>query len=218
MTTAALRRPRWRSAGRGAGAWAPQSRTASRWVTYTKPRRQDGTGCHAANARLPAQAPTTGPKATEDKTTAPKPRPAATAATAEPDKQAEAEASPPATARETTKPPVDPVVAKLNSYAAARGEPKDTVRAASGAKKVESYANAGSGAEGVTPAQANTKPKPGEKADVGEGEAGLLAHDEQHRGEGELVIVADAVGGADEADDANITGRGNGSGGHGGGS
>jgi hypothetical protein len=114
-----------------------------------------------ANARLPAQAPTTGPKATEDKSTAPKPRPAATAATAEPDKQPEAEAGAPATAREATKLSVDPVVAKLNSYAAARGEPKDTVRAASAAKKVDSYANAGSGAEGVTPDQA--KPKPGDK-------------------------------------------------------
>lgn len=116
-----------------------------------------------ANARLSAQAPTTGPKAAEDKPTPPKPRPPATAATAEPDKQPEAEASAPAPAREATKPPVDPVVAKLNSYAAARGEPKDTVRAASAAKKVESYANAGSGAEGVTPDQANTKPKAGDK-------------------------------------------------------
>jgi hypothetical protein len=115
-----------------------------------------------ANARLPAQAPTTGPKATEDKPTAPKPRPA-TAATAEPDKQPDAEASPPAPAREAAKPTVDPVVAKLNSYAAARGEPKDTVRAAAATKKVESYANAGAGAEGVAPDQANTKPKPGDK-------------------------------------------------------
>jgi len=111
-----------------------------------------------ANARLPAQTPTTGPKATEDKPAAHKPRPAATAATAEPDKQPEAEASALAAAREATKPPVDPVVAKLNSYAAARGEPKDTVRTSAAAKKVESYANAGSGAEGVTPDQANTKP------------------------------------------------------------
>jgi hypothetical protein len=54
------------------------------------------------------------------------------------------------------------VVAKLDSYAAARGEPKDTVRAAAAAKKVESYANAGSGAEGVTSAD-QAKPKPGDK-------------------------------------------------------
>ena len=44
-----------------------------------------------------------------------------------------------------------------------------------------------------------------EQADVGEGEPCFLAHDEQHRGERELVIVADAVGGADQAYDANIT-------------
>ena len=81
-----------------------------------------------ANARLPAQTPTTGPKATEDKPTAPKPRPAATA-TAEPDKPPEAEATAPAAAREAPKLAVDPVVAKLNSYATARGEPKDTARA-----------------------------------------------------------------------------------------
>ena len=73
-----------------------------------------------ANARPPAQAPNTGPKATEEKP-APKPRPPATATT-EPDKQPEAEASAPAASRETPKPPVDPVVAKLNSYAAAGGE------------------------------------------------------------------------------------------------
>jgi hypothetical protein len=112
----------------------------------------------AGNARLTPPAPTTGPKATEDKPApGPKPRPAT--ATAEPDKQPEAEASAPATPREATKP--DPVVAKLNSYAAARGEPKDTARAAAAAKKLESYANAGSGAEGVTPAE--QKPKPGDK-------------------------------------------------------
>jgi hypothetical protein len=95
-----------------------------------------------ANAKLPAQTPTTGPKATEDKPGA-KTRPAATA-TAEPDKPTEAEAS-------------DPMVAKLNAYAAARGEPKDTARGAAAAKKLESYANAGSGGEGAT------SPKPGDK-------------------------------------------------------
>lgn len=111
-----------------------------------------------ANARLPAQTPTTGPKATEEKP-APKPRPAATAATAETDKQPDAEAGAPAAPREATKPTVDPVVAKLNSYAAARGEPRDTVRAAAAAKKLESTANAGS--EGGTPA--DQKPKPGDR-------------------------------------------------------
>src|SRR5215470_972456 len=53
MTTAARRRPRGRSAGRRAGAWAPQSRMASRWVTCTQPSTQDGTGGHAANAKPP---------------------------------------------------------------------------------------------------------------------------------------------------------------------
>jgi hypothetical protein len=39
---------------------------------------------------------------------------------------------------------------------------------------------------------------PGQQADLGEGQPRLLAHDQQHRGEGELVVVTDAVGGADE--------------------
>jgi hypothetical protein len=112
-----------------------------------------------ANARLPASTPTTGPKATEDKP-GPKPRPAT--ATAEPDKPPEAEANAPAAPHEGTKPSVDPVVAKLNAYAASRGEPKDTVRAAVAAKKLDSYANAGSSGEGVTPAD-QQKPKPGDK-------------------------------------------------------
>lgn len=112
-----------------------------------------------ANARLTAQPPTTGPKATEDKP-GPKPRPA-TAAAADSDKP-EGEANAPAAPHEATKPPVDPVVAKLNAYAAARGEPKDTVRTSAAAKKLESQANAGSGAEGTTPAD-QAKPKPGDK-------------------------------------------------------
>ena len=110
-----------------------------------------------ANARLTAQPPTTGPKATEEKP-ATKPRPA-TAAAAEPDKP-EGEANAPAAPHEATKQPVDPVVAKLNAYGAARGEPKDTARTAAAAKKLESYAN--SAAEGGTPAE-QAKPKPGDK-------------------------------------------------------
>ena len=116
-------------------------------------------------AKLPPQAPTTGPKAAEEKPAA-KPR---TATAAEPDKQPEAETAAPAPAapaapREATKPPVDPVVAKLNSYAAARGEPKDTARLATPAKKLESYANSGAGGEGVTPSdEPNAKRKPADK-------------------------------------------------------
>ncbi len=43
-----------------------------------------------------------------------------------------------------------------------------------------------------------------QQADIGKAEAGLLAHDQQHRGEGELIVVADAVGDADQADDADV--------------
>ncbi len=45
------------------------------------------------------------------------------------------------------------------------------------------------------------------QADVGEGEPRLLAHDQQHRHECELVVVAGAVRYADQADDADIAGR-----------
>lgn len=117
-------------------------------------------GAGPGNARLSPQAPITGPKPAEEKPT-PKPRPAATAAAtaAEP----EAEAGAPAAPREA-KPPVDPVVAKLNFYAAARGEPKDTARLATPARKLESYANSGNGAEGATAAdEPNAKRKPADK-------------------------------------------------------
>jgi hypothetical protein len=109
-------------------------------------------GAGPGNARL------SGPKPAEEKPAAPKPRPAptATATAAESEKQPEAEASPP---REATK-PVDPAVAKLNSYAAARGEPKDTARLATQARKLNSYANSGS--EGVTPA-VDPKRKPADR-------------------------------------------------------
>ncbi len=123
-------------------------------------------------ARISPQAPISGTKprtaeGNEDKP-APKPRPAATAATAataEPDKQPEVEASPPAAPREATKPsPANPAVAKLNFYAAARGEPKDTARLATPAKKLESDAKAGTGTETVAPAsEPNAKRKPSDK-------------------------------------------------------
>jgi hypothetical protein len=123
-------------------------------------------------ARISPQAPITGPKARNaegnEEKPAPKPRPAAaatTAATGEPDKQPEAEASAPAAPREAAKPsPVDPVVAKLNFYAAARGEPKDTARLATPAKKLESDANSGTGTEAAGPsADPNAKRKPPDK-------------------------------------------------------
>jgi len=120
-------------------------------------------GAGSGNARLNPQTPISGPKANEDKPV-PRPRPAA-AATASPaaesDKRPEAEADAPAAPREAARPPVDPAMAKLNSYAAARGEPKDTARLASPATKLESYAN--SGAEAVTPVEPNAKRKPADR-------------------------------------------------------
>lgn len=43
-----------------------------------------------------------------------------------------------------------------------------------------------------------------EQADLLEAEAHAIANDQQHRDEGELVIVADAVRDADQADDADV--------------
>jgi len=43
-----------------------------------------------------------------------------------------------------------------------------------------------------------------EQSDILEFEACLLTHDQQHRREGELIVVAGAVRGTDQADDANI--------------
>ena len=120
-----------------------------------------GPGSARINPQAPITGTNTGPKprnaeGNEEKP-APKPHtaaPATTAATAEPDKQPESEATAPAAPREAAKPPVDPGVAKLNSYAAARGEPKDTAR----------LATAGTGAETVNPAdEPNAKRKPGDK-------------------------------------------------------
>lgn len=82
---------------------------------------------------------------------APKPRPATTAV--EP-----GDASAPAAPR-------DAVVAKLNFYAAARGEPKDTARSAVPADKLESYANSGTGAE-AAPDDAKRKPADKKKKDT----------------------------------------------------
>jgi hypothetical protein len=111
-------------------------------------------GAGPGSARVSPQAPITGAKPEEKP--APKPRPATTAV--EP-----GEASAPAAPREATKPPADPVVAKLNFYAAARGEPKDTARLAVPANKLESYANSGAGAEAVAPDEPNAKRKPADK-------------------------------------------------------
>lgn len=106
-------------------------------------------GAGPGNARVaPAPKPEERP--------APKPRPATTAVEA-------GEASVPTAPREAAKPPVDPVVAKLNFYAAARGEPKDTARSAVRADKLESYANSGTGAEVAAPDEPNAKRKPADK-------------------------------------------------------
>jgi hypothetical protein len=124
-------------------------------------------GAGPGNARVSPQAPVTGPKArnAEGNEEKPAPRPRqAPAASAEADKQPDAEASPPAAPREAAKPQVDPMVTKLNGYAAARGEPKDTARLATPTRKLDSYANSGSAAEGVTPAdEPNAKRKPSDK-------------------------------------------------------
>jgi hypothetical protein len=117
-------------------------------------------GAGPGNARVSPQAPITGAKGAEEKP-APKPRPGTAA---EPSRPQEVEANAPAAPREAAKPPVDPVVAKLNFYAAARGEPKDTARLAVPSNKLESYANSGTGAEAVTPDdQPNAKRKPADK-------------------------------------------------------
>lgn len=76
-------------------------------------------------ARMAAQPPTTGPKPGAEENPGQKP-----------------EAGAPAAPREGAKPPVDPVVAKLNAYAAARGEPKDTARLATPADKKKRDTNA----------------------------------------------------------------------------
>jgi hypothetical protein len=109
-------------------------------------------GAGPGSARASPPGPTTGPKPEEKP--APRPRPATTAV--EP-----GEANAPATPREAAKPPVDPVVAKLNFYAAARGEPKDTARSALPADKPESDASSVPGAE--TPDDPNAKRKPADK-------------------------------------------------------
>ena len=97
-----------------------------------------GAGPGSARVSPPTTAPKPKTEANEERP-APRPRPATTAV--EPGEA-------PAAAREAAKPSVDPVVAKLNFYAAARGEPKDTARLAVPAKTLESYANSGTGRRG----------------------------------------------------------------------
>jgi hypothetical protein len=118
----------------------------------TKPESASALAAYVAaagpgNARVSPPATAAKP----DEKPAPKPRPATTAV--EP-----GDASAPAAPREAAKPPVDPVVTKLNFYAAARGEPKDTARSAVAADKLESYANSGTGAEATAPDDAKRKP------------------------------------------------------------
>jgi hypothetical protein len=133
-------------------------------------------GAGPGNAKLNPQAPITGPKAKTknaegdlEPKPAPKPRPsAATAATAEPPKSPlEGDADTASTPREdptkrAARTPVLPregakqqgdalMLSKLKLYGAAGGEPKDTERLANPAKKLESYASSGAGADAVTP-------------------------------------------------------------------
>ncbi len=119
----------------------------------TKPESASALAAYVAGAG-PGSARVS-PQKPEEKP-APKPRQATTAV--EP-----GGASAPAAPREAAKPPVDPVVAKLNFYAAARGEPKDTARSAASADKLESYANSGTGAEATAPDEGNAKRKPADK-------------------------------------------------------
>jgi hypothetical protein len=125
------------------------------------------TGAGPGNARLNPQAPITEPKA--EPKSGPKPRPsAATAATAEPPKAPlDGDGDTASTPREdptrrTARTPVSPrdgakqqgdaiMLSKLRFYGSAGGEPKDTERLANPAKKLESYANSGAGADAVTP-------------------------------------------------------------------
>ena len=133
-------------------------------------------GAGPGNAKLNPQAPITGPKAKtknadgdQEAKPGPKPRPsAATAATAEPPKPPlEGDADTASTPREdptkrTARTPVPPregakqqgdaiMLSKLKFYGSAGGEAKDTERLANPAKKLESYASSGAGADAVTP-------------------------------------------------------------------
>jgi len=133
----------------------------------TKPESASALAAYVAGAgpgaaRVSPQAPAAG-TAGGDKP-APKPRAATTAA--EPNRPPEGEASAPPAPREAAKPPADPAVAKLNFYAAARGEPKDTARLAPAASKPESEASAATGPEAATPDDAKHKPADKRKRDT----------------------------------------------------
>jgi len=123
----------------------------------TKPESASALAAYVAGAG-PGSARVSPPStaAKPDEKPAPKPRPATAAVE-------QGEAAAPAGPREAAKPSVDPVIAKLNSYAAARGEPKDTARSATPANKLESYANSGTGAEATAPDDPNAKRKPADK-------------------------------------------------------
>jgi hypothetical protein len=122
------------------------------------------TGAGPGNARISPNAPISGsgPKANNAEAGDQKPGQKPRQAIAEPDRQPDAEAAAPAGPREAAKPQVDPVVAKLNAYAAARGEVKDTARLASPDRKLENYANSGSGVDAVAPGD-DPKRKPPDK-------------------------------------------------------
>jgi hypothetical protein len=124
----------------------------------TKPESASALAAYVAGAgpgSARVSSPTAAPK--PDERPAPKPRPATTAVE-------QGETATPAAPREAAKPSVDPAVAKLNSYAAARGEPKDTARSATPTNKLESYANSGTGAEAAP--DATRKPADKKKRDT----------------------------------------------------
>jgi len=158
--SACHRSPAGLAKGQSAGALA----SFLREHYTTKPESASALAAYVAgagpgSARVSPQAPITGtgPKPGEEKP-APKPRPATATTAVEPARPAEGDAGASAAPREGARPPVDPVVAKLNFYAAARGEPKDTARLALPANKLESYANSGTGAEAIAPDESKRKP------------------------------------------------------------
>jgi hypothetical protein len=119
-------------------------------------------GAGPGNARINPNAPISGSKANNAEPGEQKPGQKPRQVTAEPDRQPDAEAGGPAAPREAAKPQVDPIIAKLNAYGAARGEPKDTARLANPDRKLETYANSGAGADAVAPAD-EPKRKPPDK-------------------------------------------------------
>jgi hypothetical protein len=136
----------------------------------TKPESASALAAYVAAAR--GSAPAAAAPKPDDKPAPKPPRPVTTAVE-------QGEPTAPAAPREAAKPSVDPVVAKLNFYGGARGEPKDTARSAGSANKLESYANSGTGADAVAPDDPKRKPADKKKKDnttASTGEAAAAPH------------------------------------------